>query len=78
MAVRPLRTAETLYISDSLADGVDAPPTTNAVYDAIPTVPTEAQIKAYVYDKILMAANDKTYEVTIDSNGALAVAEVSE
>ncbi len=80
MALRSLRTAETLYVSDALADDVTAPPTTDAVYDAVNgiTVPTESQIKAYVYDKIYMSANEKTYEVTIDAEGKLAVAEVTE
>ena len=54
-----------------------APPTADAVNSAIGgvDVPTEAEIKAYVYTKILMSANDKVYAVTIDSDGALAVAE---
>lgn len=58
------------------------PPSTEAVYNALGGVsgdiPTETEIKAYVYDKILMSANDKTYEVTIDGDGALAVAEVTD
>ena len=57
-------------------------PTSGAVYTAIEgakaLIPAEADIKAYVYDTIYMSANDKTYAVTIDAQGALAVAEVEE
>lgn len=63
MAVRPLRTAETIFVSDTPADS-NTP--VNAVASA-----------GIVFDKILMAANDTVYEVTIDADGALAVAEVS-
>lgn len=57
-------------------------PTSGAVYTAIEgakaLIPAEADIKEYVYDTIYMSANDKTYAVTIDAQGALAVAEVEE
>ncbi len=68
-------------VSDATKNSI-YPPSTEAVYNALGGVsgdiPTEAEIKAYVYDKILMSANDKTYEVTIDAEGALAVAEVTD
>lgn len=70
MALRQLRTAETLYISDTVADDVLVPPTADAVNASIST-----GAKATVFDKILMSANSKTYEVTIDANGALKVTE---
>ena len=84
MALKQLRTAETVYVSDTIADDITAPPTTDAVYDAIGGVdiPTDAHIadvaKATVFTKILMSANEKTYEVTIDAEGKLAVEEQTE
>lgn len=84
MALRQLKTAETLFVSDTVADDVAYPPTTDAVYDAIGGVeiPTDAHIadvaKETVYTKILMSANSKTYEVTIDAEGKLAVEEQTE
>lgn len=73
MALRQLKTAETLFVSDTVADGVAYPPTADAVADDFSNL-----AQAVVFEKILMAANDKTYEVTIDAEGALAVAEVTE
>lgn len=72
-------------VETTVTEGSTKVPTSGAVYTAIaavegeiPTVPTEAEIKAYVYDTIYMSANDKTYAVTIDAEGALSVAEVTE
>lgn len=70
MALRQLRTAEVMFIDDGLTDGSNFPPSADAVHDGV-----GALAKATVFDKILMAANDKVYEVTIDDKGALAVAE---
>ena len=76
MALRQLHTAETMFIDNGITDGSACPPSADAVHDAIgASVPTESQIKAYVYDKIIMSANEKTYEVTIDAEGALKVTE---
>ena len=70
MALRQMFTAETMFIDDGLTDGSNFPPSANAVHDGVADL-----AKATVYDKILMSANDKVYEVTIDSDGALAVEE---
>lgn len=70
MALRQMFTAETMFIDDGLTDGSNYPPSANAVHDGVGTL-----AKATVYDKILMAANDKVYEVTIDAEGKLDVAE---
>lgn len=73
MALRQLFTAETMFIDDGLTDGSSFPPSADAVHDGV-----GALAKATVFDKILMSANDKTYEVTIDEDGALAVTEQTE
>ena len=73
MALRQLFTAETMFIDDGLTDGSSFPPSANAVHDGV-----GALAKATVFDKILMAANDKVYEVTIDAEGKLDVAEQTE
>lgn len=73
MALRQMFTAETMFIDDGLTDGSNYPPSANAVHDGVGTL-----AKATVYDKILMAANDKVYEVTIDAEGKLDVAEQQE
>ena len=70
MALRQMLTAETMFIDDGLTDGSNFPPSANAVHDGVADL-----AKATVYDKILMAANDKVYEVTIDAEGKLAVEE---
>ena len=70
MALRQMLTAETMFIDDGLTDGSNFPPSANAVHDGVADLAT-----ATVYDKILMAANDKVYEVTIDAEGKLAVEE---
>ena len=70
MALRQLHTAETMYIDDGLTDGSSFPPSADAVHDGVASL-----AKATVFDKILMAANDKVYEVTIDAEGKLDVAE---
>lgn len=65
--------------ADAVHDAISASTVTDAhiaeVAQSAVTVPTESQIKAYVYEKIIMSANDKTYEVTIDAEGALKVTE---
>lgn len=48
------------------------PPSTKAVFDAL------GGVKDTVFEKILMSANDTTYEVTIDEEGALKVTEVTD
>lgn len=70
MALRQLHTAETMFIDDGLTDGSSFPPSADAVHDGVAGL-----AKATVFDKILMAANDKVYEVTIDAEGKLDVAE---
>lgn len=70
MALRQLHTAETMFIDDGLTDGSNFPPSADAVHDGV-----GALAKATVFDKILIAANDKVYEVTIDAEGKLDVAE---
>ena len=70
MALRQLFTAETMFIDDGLTDGSSFPPSADAVHDGVGVL-----AKATIFDKILMSANDKVYEVTIDEDGALAVAE---
>lgn len=70
MALRQMHTAETMFIDDGLTDGSSFPPSADAVHDGVATL-----AKATVFDKILMSANDKVYEVTIDAEGKLAVAE---
>lgn len=70
MALRQMFTAETMFIDDGLTDGSNFPPSANAVHDGVADL-----AKATVYDKILMSANDKVYEVTIDAEGKLDVAE---
>lgn len=70
MALRQMFTAETMFIDDGLTDGSNYPPSANAVHDGV-----GALAKATVYDKILMSANEKVYEVTIDAEGKLDVAE---
>ena len=70
MALRQMYTAETMFIDDGLTDGSNFPPSANAVHDGVADL-----AKATVYDKILMSANDKVYEVTIDAEGKLAVEE---
>ena len=70
MALRQMHTAETMFIDDGLTDGSSFPPSADAVHDGV-----GALAKATVFDKILMAANDKVYEVTIDAEGKLDVAE---
>lgn len=70
MALRQLHTAETMFIDDGLTDGSNFPPSADAVHDGVAGL-----AKATVFDKILMAANDKVYEVTIDAEGKLDVAE---
>ena len=118
MALKQLvSTGSTIFYDTEVTEGVNVPPTSDAVHSAldgvsgdipevetevtedttkVPTsgavytaiaeaktavegeIPTATEIKAYVYDTIYMSANDKTYAVTIDSEGALAVAEVEE
>ena len=73
MALRQLHTAETMFIDDGLTDGSSFPPSADAVHDGVAGL-----AKATVFDKILMAANDKVYEVTIDAEGKLDVAEQQE
>ena len=70
MALRQLHTAETMFIDYGLTDGSSFPPSADAVHDGVASL-----AKATVFDKILMAANDKVYEVTIDAEGKLDVAE---
>lgn len=70
MALRQLHTAETMFIDDGLTDGSSFPPSADAVHDGVAGL-----AKATVFDKILMAANEKVYEVTIDAEGKLDVAE---
>lgn len=70
MALRQLHTAETMFIDDGLTDGSSFPPSADAVHDGVASL-----AKATVFDKILMAANDKVYEITIDAEGKLDVAE---
>ena len=70
MALRQMHTAETMFIDDGLTDGSSFPPSADAVHDGVASL-----AKATVFDKILMAANDKVYEVTIDAEGKLDVAE---
>ena len=82
MATKQKFSNETLFVETTVvADSIN-PPTSGAVYSALggvtAEIPTEATIKAYIYDTIYMSANDKVYEVTIDADGALAVAEVEE
>ena len=79
MATKRISSNATLYVETAIDETHKTsqnPPTTKAVYDALGSV--EGDIKAYVYDTIYMSANDKTYAVTIDAQGALAVAEVVE
>lgn len=79
-------TAEIPEVESAVTENSTKVPTSGAVYTAIGSarttieseIPTEATIKAYIYDTIYMSANDKTYAVTIDAQGALAVAEVVE
>ena len=73
MALRQLRTAEVMFIDDGLTDGSSFPPSADAVHDGV-----SALAKATVFDKILMAANDTVYEITIDAEGKLDVAEVQD
>lgn len=73
MALRQMHTAETMFIDDGLTDGSSFPPSADAVHDGVAGL-----AKATVFDKILMAANDKVYEVTIDAEGKLDVAEQQE
>jgi len=70
MALRQLRTAETMFIDDGLTDGSNFPPSADAVHDGVASL-----AQATVFEKILMSANSKVYEVTIDANGALKVTE---
>ena len=70
MALRQLHTAETMFIDDGLTDGSSFPPSADAVHDGVAGL-----AKATVFDKILIAANEKVYEVTIDAEGKLDVAE---
>lgn len=70
MALRQMHTAETMFIDDGLTDGSSFPPSADAVHDGVASL-----AKATVFDKILMAANDKVYEITIDAEGKLDVAE---
>lgn len=70
MALRQMHTAETMFIDDGLTDGSNFPPSADAVHDGVASL-----AKATVFDKILMAANDKVYEITIDADGKLDVAE---
>lgn len=73
MALRQLFTAETMFIDDGLTDGSNYPPSADAVHDGV-----GALAKATVFDKILMSANDTTYELTIDAEGKLDISEVTE
>ena len=80
MALRQLHTAETMFIDNGITDGSVFPPSADAVHDAISaSAVTDAHItevaEGIVYEKILMSANDTTYEVTIDAEGALKVTE---
>ena len=64
MALRQLRTAETMFIDDGLTDGSSFPPSADAVHDGVAEL-----AKATVYDKILMSVEDTIYEVTVDASG---------
>ena len=79
MATKQKFSNETLFVETTVVENSVNPPTSGAVYTALggvtAEIPTEATIKAYIYDTIYMSANDKVYEVTIDDKGALAVAE---
>lgn len=82
MATKQKFSNETIFVETTVVENSENPPTSGAVYTAIGDVtaeiPTEATIKAYIYDTIYMSANDKTYAITIDADGELAVAEVEE
>lgn len=82
MATKQKFSNETIFVETTVVENSENPPTSGAVYTALggvtAEIPTEATIKAYIYDTIYMSANDKTYAVTIDAEGALAVAEVEE
>lgn len=82
MATKQKFSNETIFVETTVVADSQNPPTSGAVYTALggvtAEIPTEATIKAYVYDTIYMSANDKTYAVTIDAEGALAVEEVVE
>ena len=72
MATKQKFSNETLFVETTVvADSIN-PPTSGAVYSAI----GGASVADKVFEKILMSANDTVYEVTIDEDGALAVAEV--
>ena len=82
MATKQKFSNETIFVETTVvADSIN-PPTSGAVYTALggvtAEIPTESTIKAYIYDTIYMSANEKTYAVTIDAEGALAVEEVVE
>ncbi len=72
-----LNTGSTIFYDTEIVEGSNDAPTTDAVYKAIGGV-APIDPDTHVFEKILMSANDKTYEVTIDADGALAVAEVEE
>ena len=78
MATKQKFSNETLFVETTVvADSIN-PPTSGAVYSAIGGASVAGVVAAYIYDTIYMSANDKTYAVTIDADGALAVAEVEE
>ena len=72
-----LSSASTIFYDTEVTEGSNDAPTSDAVYKALDGV-TPIDPDTHVFAKILMAANEKTYEVTIDAEGALAVAEVEE
>ena len=80
MATKQKFTNEVIRYETEITDSVKTsqnPPTTEAVYNALGGATPESP-EDHVFEKILMSANDTTYEVTIDENGDLAVAEVEE
>lgn len=73
MALKQMRTAETMFIDDGLTDDSAFPPSANAVHDGVASL-----AKATVYDKILMSVEDTVYEVTVDTSGDTPVLAVAE
>lgn len=78
MATKQKFSNETLFVETTVvADSIN-PPTSGAVYSAIGGASVAGVVADTVFEKIYMSANDTVYEVTIDEDGALAVAEVEE
>lgn len=73
-----LSSASTIFYDTEVTEGSNDAPTSDAVFKALGDIPTPIDPGTHVFEQILMSANDKTYAITIDAEGALAVAEVEE